>query len=218
MRDVWKSLVTLCKDVVTWGRIHHPVKAAARVRSMVCEGSPPNKHTPGFIELVTYIANRLGQHPKFGRLKLAKILFFTDQEWMRLTGRTFTEYPYYAYEYGPYNQDIASLDDRHKHLHWDTPYEKQQRLQAERDADRSELPPEILDIADRFIQQFLELTSRQLSELSHGPAWRLTRGDVTTKHGPLIDPELMFLCDETDIPETITQHFDTEFREVIPSL
>ncbi len=65
-----------------------------------------------FEELVLYIAESTADDPNFGRVKLAKTMFYADFEAYRLYGESITGARYEAWQYGPYPPVLESAINR----------------------------------------------------------------------------------------------------------
>ena len=163
------------------------------------------------IELATYIARRYEGDMRFGLLKLAKVIFFCDQEYFRRHGETFTDYQFYAWKNGPFNASLYMLDEA-EHLNWIPGSSEQQRiLVSERDFDDQVVPEEVQGIADHFIETFRSLSYQELSEVSHGMAWQTARGEITSNKGPEIPVSLYYLGEPEDLPLDL----EAEFNELM---
>ncbi|MEZ5337895.1 MAG: Panacea domain-containing protein [bacterium] len=165
------------------------------------------------IELATYIANRFEGDSRFGLLKLAKIIFFCDQEYFRRHGETFTDYHFYAWKNGPFNASLYKLDQV-DHLTWDEGPSSQQRiLVSTRAFDDTVIPIEVRDIADSFIESFMPMTFDEVSNYSHGVAWQISRGETDSNSGPEIPFSLYYLGEPEQLPRELEELLMSSIRE-----
>jgi uncharacterized phage-associated protein len=133
-----------------------------------------------FREAVAYIAWKMKDDPSFGRVKLAKTLFYADFEWYAGEGEPLTGATYHHWPYGPFPPILYEVEaelERAGHA---------KRLHPEFEGNEARLiathPPEAPHLED-WHKQFLDLKMREVAEhptwkvsdLSHEhPAWRFT--------------------------------------------
>lgn len=126
-----------------------------------------------FRELVLYIADKSAGDPRFGAVKLNKILYYSDFEAFRQLGDSITGATYRKFSEGPaplqmlqqrrvlLDSGAATLEHR--------PYftGTQHRIVAERKYRDELFVPTELKIVDQVIQGMWHLTARDASEFSH---------------------------------------------------
>lgn len=165
-----------------------------------CMGNRTNTElSDRLVELATYITHKHEDNPRFGALKLAKILFYTDRAYYRNHGETFTGLNYFAFEHGPFTRDIYGLATSGA-----IRFKKgllgigQGRPVATREPDMGTLTAEVIEEADGQIARMWDMGYREVSHMSHGVAWdvaRAERGDRAP-----IDGELMLVHDPEEAP------------------
>lgn len=134
-----------------------------------------------FAELVVYIAQKSEGDPRFGAVKLNKILYFSDFAAYRLYGRPITGSQYQHLPEGP--APTALLPIRQKLLNKkrikivQAQYYAgvQHRINALRPADETIFSPEELMVVDEVVKWLWNYSGREVSDLSHKePGWLLT--------------------------------------------
>jgi Protein of unknown function (DUF4065) len=135
-----------------------------------------------FSELVIYIAQKSKGDPRFGAVKLNKILYFSDFASYRLCGASITGATYQHLPEGP--APTALLPIRKKLLENDRievvaqPYYGgvQQRINVLIPPDERVFTVEELRIVDEVIEWLWNKNGREVSDLSHKePGWLLTK-------------------------------------------
>jgi hypothetical protein len=133
-------------------------------------------------ELILYIAFRSGDDPRFGAVKLNKILFFADFEAYRRLGESITGATYQHLDEGPAPRALVPLRDellaeeairvsRREYFG-----SEQQRIEPLRTPKLDLFSIAELEIVEEVIRELWQLNAKQVSELSHyEPAWQLTR-------------------------------------------
>ena len=126
-----------------------------------------------FSELVLLIAQQSEEDPRFGAVKLNKILYFADFNAYRRLGRPITGADYQKLNEGPAPRqmlairrsllDAGSIDVDIR------PYFNgvQQRVLALREPDTTVFSPGELEIISETISALWNMSARQVSELSH---------------------------------------------------
>jgi len=147
-------------------------------------------------ELCLYIADACVSDPTFSKLKLLKILFYSDFESYGLYREPITGVPYKKMPYGPCPVDFERLQqemvrDRLIRVHRQPvhDYERQRPLPLQ-DPTFQYLTARDLSVVHRWIQFFWNMSSRRVSEYSHGLAWKVAA------LGERIPYEAVFVSDE----------------------
>lgn len=129
-------------------------------------------------ELILHIADRAGTDDTFGKVKLAKILYFADFESYRLYGKAITGTKYVKLQNGPVPEDFfIALDEmessgdlllkREKYFAYD-----KHRVIACREPQLEIFNGRDIALIDRLIDNFRNKTATEISNLSHGVAWQ----------------------------------------------
>lgn len=128
--------------------------------------------------LALYIASRSVDDPKFGKTKLAKILFFSDFGAYTDLGDSITGADYQKWPKGPFppglNSAIKRIEKRGDGAIAVGSYfgKDQQRLVAVKPVDISDFTPEEISLVDEVIGIFKDDDAASVSEFSHQePAW-----------------------------------------------
>jgi uncharacterized phage-associated protein len=126
-----------------------------------------------FSELVLYVAHRSEDDPRFGAVKLNKILYYADFNTYRRLGHPITGAEYQKLNEGPAPREMLSmrrtmLDSQLISIEF-RPYFNgvQQRIVALREPDTSVFLPGELEIVDETISALWNMSARQASDLSH---------------------------------------------------
>ena len=131
-------------------------------------------------ELILYVADRLEDDKDFGRVKLAKILYFADFTSYRLYREPITGSAYIRWDYGPVPERFLAILEEMEASRLIAVKEQpiidhtQKRVIALRPADVSLFSGRDIQIVEDVIRRFEGKTGRDLSQMSHGMAWRLT--------------------------------------------
>lgn len=131
-------------------------------------------------ELVLYIAQRCADDPTFGVTKLNKILYFSDVEAYRKTGRPITGAEYLKQDYGPVPKAInrikRELQEQRAINIQEEPLMnyKRHRIVAQQDPDLELFDDQDLSVINDVITQLWGQRAQDVSDASHGMAWRLT--------------------------------------------
>jgi hypothetical protein len=134
-----------------------------------------------FEGLVLFVAHRKKRDPRFGRTKLAKVLFYSDFEVYRDTGRSLTGATYIRMPFGPFPTQLEAveraLDDRGV-VYLDylkDEYEEKRIVPLGPPPDLSGLiEPWILHLVGAWSDRIAAATAREISQLSHHhPGWLL---------------------------------------------
>ena len=132
-------------------------------------------------QLILHIAERSQGDPTYGKVKLAKILYFADFSSYRRFGEPITGTSYIKMQYGPVPRVfwdlLEEMEARGDIFVRQEPYytHDQHRVIAKRDADLTGFTGRDIALVDKIIQDFWGRTATEVSELSHGMAWKVTR-------------------------------------------
>ncbi len=139
-----------------------------------------------FQEAILYVSQRSVDDPKFGSVKLNKILYYADFWSFTKLGRSITGATYQHLPEGPAPRELLTqreeliqrgelrIESRVYH------HRSQKRPVAQRDADRALFSPDELALLDEAIEYLRPFDAAEVSDLSHREwGWRLTSdGDV----------------------------------------
>jgi uncharacterized phage-associated protein len=152
-------------------------KKARRKRS-VPERIRPNESK--FRELVLFIARRSEGDPRFGALKLNKLLFYSDFMAYLKLGHPITGQPYFALENGPAPRYMVRVRDqmvKSKEIaiaRKPTFSGMQERVVALREPDPKKFESAEIDLVTEILDICKDQSGNELSELSHRfEGWRL---------------------------------------------
>lgn len=169
--------------------------------------------TKKFRELLLYIAAKSADDPRFGAVKLNKILYYSDFAAYRQLGHSITEDTYQHLAEGPAPVHLltareelivegsARLEER---SYFNRP---QVRLAAERPADASVFSGKEIAIVDEVIAALAEFNGRQVSDLSH-----LEFGVKTTALNEVIPYYTAWIGSEPLTPEQVQTGFEVAAR------
>ena len=156
-------------------------------------------------DLILYIAERLKTDPKFGKTKLAKVLYFADFESYRKVGKPITGSAYIHLENGPIpNSFYEVLSEMEAENTIAIEKEKvisyhRERVKALKEADLRKFSAEDMRVVDEVIQMLRPHNAKGASDLSHVEfAWK------RTEERESIPYEASLLSDEPLTPEEIT--------------
>jgi hypothetical protein len=133
-------------------------------------------------ELMLYIANKAESIPRFGSIKLNKVLFYSDFLWYGMTGEPITGVMYVKEDYGPapcgllsVQEDIRNDGDATLELRPVFPRLTEKRLVPKRQAELKGLfEPEQIAFIDNVIEWIAPATAKDVSEATHQHlGWRL---------------------------------------------
>jgi len=149
-----------------------------------------------FKEVVVYISDRCVDDPTYSKIKLLKILFFSDFESFGRYGVPITGMPYRKMPYGPAPVDFPRLQEEMIRDHQIKIYSRRvydyssQRLIPLQEPKLELLQARDISILEGWIRLFWNETAKRISEYSHGKAWKLA------KDAALIPYEATFISDE----------------------
>ena len=148
-------------------------------------------------ELILYLAEKCERDPGFGATKLNKILAFADFSAYFETGKPITGAEYMRLPQGPVPRRLRPVRDRLEARHEiamrvvAVGKYQQQRIVPLRSPDLSVFTAAEIAAVDRIVDEFWNRTAKEVSEFSHGIAWKVARNK-----GP-IPYEAAFLSDES---------------------
>jgi hypothetical protein len=150
-------------------------------------------------EAIIFIAERSASDPGFGAIKLNKILHRADLRSFVQYGRPLTGVEYQALTNGPAPRRLlpikkqmlqaGEIDEDEREVGGHT----QVRIIAKRPHDPSVLTESDVEILNIIISELWGRTAVDVSEASHGRAWRIAR-----KGDDLIPYEAAFLSEDND--------------------
>ena len=139
-----------------------------------------------FAEMVLYVARRSESDPRFGTVKLNKILYYADFDAYRRLGHSITGAEYRKLSEGPAPCEMLSmrrtmLDSRSIEIDF-RPYFNtvQQRVVALREPDTGAFSPQEKEIIDETVSALWDMSARQASDLSRAEiGWKVARPGET---------------------------------------
>lgn len=149
-----------------------------------------------FKELVLYVADACISDPTYSKIKLLKILFHSDFESYGMYRQPITGVPYRKLPYGPCPANFPRIQeemirDHQIHIHRQRIHDfTAQRLLPLQEPTFEYLAARDTFIVNRWIQFFWHMSAKNVSEYSHGMAWKIA------KEGELIPYEAVFISDE----------------------
>src|SRR5712691_5613306 len=149
-----------------------------------------------FKELVLYVAHACVSDPTYSKIKLLKILFHSDFESFGVYRQPITGVPYRKLPYGPCPANFPRMQeemirDRQIHIHRERIHDfTSQRLFPLQEPTFEYLTARDTFIVNRWIQFFWKMSAKDVSEYSHGMAWKIA------EEGKLIPYEAVFISDE----------------------
>lgn len=150
-----------------------------------------------FLELIVYISLRSDSDPHFGKVKLNKLLFYSDFTAYARLGRSISGQEYVKQPYGPVPRDIgAALESLEGSqsvcLVPRTHFQHTQfRVLARREPDLSAFTGDEIAVVNEVLTELRDLNASDTSERSHEfIGWRLAEMSETIPY------ETMLLSDE----------------------
>ncbi len=171
-------------------------------------GSDDQASRESLRELILYIAHKCQSHQKFGAVKLAKILFYSDFISFAKYGKSITGTQYKKLPLGPVPTAAKAVEAsmvaeneivvKHEGL---PPY-VQRRIIALREANLDDyFKPHDIALVDQIIEELSDLNASEVSRRSHDLAWQVA-GDYE-----VIPYEAVFIYDrELDEHEITKAH------------
>ena len=139
-----------------------------------------------FSELVIYIASKSESDPRFGAVKLNKILYYADFNAYRILGHSITGAEYRKLNEGPAPREMlcirkTMLDAQSIKVEFRQYFNGvQQRVVALREPDISIFSTDEIGIVDETISVLWNMSARQASDLSHTEiGWKVARPGET---------------------------------------
>lgn len=147
-------------------------------------------------ELVLFIARRCVTHQLFGKIKLNKILFFSDMNAYTRLGTSITGFEYEKREFGPVPRTIDGLiesmcaDGSATVVSRDMPnFTAQKRVTPLREPDLSDFTAQEIALVDEVIEWMRPMTAKEISELSHqAVGWEVARMGETIPYSTALIP------------------------------
>ena len=149
-----------------------------------------------FKELVLYVSHECLDDPTYSKIKLLKVLFFSDFEAFGRYGSPITGMPYKKLPFGPTPAMFPQLQsemlrDRLIRIVARRVYEhERQRVLPLKDAEVECFTAREISIVDSWIRFFWNKTAKEVSRYSHGKAWKLAN------EGDPIPYEAVFISNE----------------------
>jgi Protein of unknown function (DUF4065) len=149
-----------------------------------------------FKEMVLYVSQQCVDDPTFSRVKLLKILFFSDFESFGKYGTPITGMPYKKLPHGPCPAEYQRIESemrvaRQIAIHSRRVYEhSSQRVFPLQEPTFSFLSGRDIAIVSGWIRFFWNKKAKEVSEYSHGKAWKIV-ADMEP-----IPYEAVFISDE----------------------
>lgn len=147
-------------------------------------------------ELILFIAERCEDEPTFGATKLNKLLFYADFKSFAIYGEPITGVTYKKLERGPVPTVLKSVRDDMRNrgeiaIEESVYYNRvQQRVVPLRRAKLAKLKDRDLKLVDEVIEGLSGQNASEVSELSHGRAWRVAEYEEEIPY------EAVFLSEE----------------------
>lgn len=132
-------------------------------------------------ELILYIADQCEEDKGFGLTKLNKIIYFADFMSYAKYGEPITGVPYIKMPKGPVPQPMLAvrkqMEANIEILIRSRDYHgyPQQRVIALREANLERFKPRDIALIDAVIRRLADETAAEVSERSHGRAWKAVR-------------------------------------------
>jgi hypothetical protein len=163
---------------------------------------PPDGHDK-LRELILYVSARYAVNPKWGAVKLNKVLAYSDFEAYKLLGKSITGEDYFKIQFGPAPRKMKPILEEMKatgdiaEIVISFPVGEQKRIAPQREANLKIFSSEEISIVEQFIQFFWEMDASQVIDVSHEMiGWKMTRSKETIPY------ETAFLCNPEDIVVT----------------
>jgi hypothetical protein len=147
-------------------------------------------------ELVVYISHQCLDDPTFSKVKLFKILFYSDFEAYGHQGKPITDISYKKWPFGPapatyermqqemVRESLIRIVERRVYDY------NRQRVLPLREPNFDLFDARQISIVDQWIHFFWNKTAKEVSEFSHGKAWKIARLNE------LIPYEAVFISDD----------------------
>ncbi len=147
-------------------------------------------------ELVLFIARRCVTHQLFGKIKLNKILFFSDMNAFTRLGTSISGFEYEKREFGPVPRTIDTLIEQLQADGSATVYERdmpnlnvQKRVTPLREPDLTGFSAQEIAIVSDVIEWIRPMSAKEISELSHeAVGWEVARMGETIPYATALIP------------------------------
>lgn len=149
-----------------------------------------------FKELLIYVSHSCMDDPTYSRIKLLKILFFSDFESYGVHGVPITGMSYRKQSYGPVPVDFPRIQEEMLRENQIKIFSRRvyehssQRLFPLRQPTFDFVSARDISIVDGWIRFFWNKTAKEVSNYSHGKAWKIAG------ESELIPYEAVFISDE----------------------
>ena len=150
-----------------------------------------------FSQLILFIAQRCKDDPTFSAIKLNKVLFYSDFDAYALLGQPITGVAYQKLPYGPAARAMKHVLDEMQQDSLIKIVKRPVRGSAVQERVVPIRPPapgvfstEQIDIVEKYVRLFWNMTATAVSEYSHGMAWKLATLNE------LIPYEAVFISDD----------------------
>lgn len=149
-----------------------------------------------FKELILYVSHECLDDSTYSRTKLLKILFFSDFESYGVHGTPITGVSYRKLPYGPAPIDFPRIQeemlrDKQLHIFSRRIYDySSQRLIPLQQPTFNVVSARDISIVDGWIRFFWNKSAREVSDYSHGKAWKMAA------ESELIPYEAVFISNE----------------------
>jgi len=165
-------------------------------RGKLTFGSNSLENERKLAELILYVVEKCGSHPRFGATKLNKILFWADFYAYGTTGKPLTGVEYMRQRHGPVPKHLVPIrDGLIQSGALDVSSEKlfngsyKTRFFSKRKADITLFTTEQLELVNEIIDYLRDGTAKEVSDQTHGRAWEIL------SDGDLIPYEAVFVSD-----------------------
>jgi hypothetical protein len=134
-------------------------------------------------EMILYVSDKCSTDPTFGATKLNKILFFADFHAYHRRGHSITGSEYMRLGRGPAPRRLRPIRDQmienkvlaiHRRKVFDL---EQHRTVPLREPDLTSFSADDIAVVDEVIEILWGKTAEEVSEMSHGIAWRAARDE-----------------------------------------
>jgi len=167
-------------------------------------GSNTTENRRKLRELILYVVSRCSNDPRFGAIKLNKILYYVDFYAFGWTGKSVTGSQYQRLPNGPAPKHLVPVrDEMIEKGELETGArlllngEKQTRFSGKRPADVSLFTSRELALVQEVIDSLEELTAKEVSDKSHGRAWK------NLPDGTLIPYQAVFISERELVPDDV---------------
>jgi len=138
----------------------------------------PSFQADRFEALVLYIAGSTRDDERFGRTKLAKVLFYSDFDTYRDLGESLTGATYIHMPFGPFPEQLEATETRLEaagliRLDYEKDSYEEKRIVLIGDAPGPEgFEPWQVELVNGWIRRIQAATAKEISDLSHKhPGW-----------------------------------------------